>query len=66
LDFYREYLYSETELYSLLDLEQLYRGELLPTLGRAVDLCTAHVDWWVKLIPAVSDRAHETGSRFFT
>lgn len=40
----RDYLYSETELYSLLDLEQLYRGELLPTLARVVDLCTAHVE----------------------
>jgi len=39
----REYLYSETDMYSLRDMEQLYTGELITTLALAVNLCMKHV-----------------------
>jgi hypothetical protein len=39
----REYLYTGTELYSISDMEQLHRGELLVTLRAAVKVCTNHV-----------------------
>ena len=58
---YREYLYSETELYSLLDLEQLYRGELLPVLARSVELCTAHVERY-RTVPTCTARGGRNGA----
>jgi len=39
----REYLYTETETYSLADLAQLHSGQLVSTLSAAVSLCTSHV-----------------------
>jgi len=39
----REYLYTETEMYSINDVYQLHTGELITTLTSAVKLCTDHV-----------------------
>ena len=39
----REYLYTDTEIYSLADIEQLHSGELIQTLSSAVRLCIKHV-----------------------
>ena len=39
----REYLYTQTELYSIADLEQLHTGQLVSSLVSAVRLCTRHV-----------------------
>ena len=39
----RDYLYTETEMYSINDLEELHTGVLIPTLASAVKLCTSHV-----------------------
>ena len=39
----REYLYTSTDTYSIQDMEQLHRGELVTTLQAAVKLCTKHV-----------------------
>jgi len=40
----REYLITDTDTYSILDLEELWRGELTEVLRRAVLYCLAHVD----------------------
>ena len=40
----REYLYTDTEMYSIQDLEQLHSGLLISTLTSAVKLCTNHVN----------------------
>jgi len=39
----REYLYTGTDLYSLRDMEQLFTGELITTLTKAVTICMNHV-----------------------
>jgi len=39
----REYLYTETEMYSINDVNQLHSGELITTLTAAVKLCIDHV-----------------------
>jgi len=39
----REYLYTSTDTYSIQDMEQLHRGELVTTLQAALKLCTKHV-----------------------
>ena len=39
----REYLYTETETYSIADLQQLHSGLLVSTLAAAVKLCYGHV-----------------------
>ena len=39
----REYLYTQTETYSLADLQQLHSGLLVSTLAAAVKLCLGHV-----------------------
>ena len=39
----RDYLYTGTDVYSLADLEQLHRGELVAALEAAVALASRHV-----------------------
>jgi len=39
----REYLYTSTDTYSIQDMEQLHRGELVTTLQAGLRLCTRHV-----------------------
>lgn len=39
----RDYLYTDTDTYSLQDMHQLHRGELRTTLRAGVKLCTNHV-----------------------
>lgn len=39
----REYLYTSTDTYSIQDMEQLHRGELVTTLQAGLRLCTQHV-----------------------
>jgi len=39
----REYLYTSTDTYSIQDMEQLHRGELVATLQAGLRLCTHHV-----------------------
>lgn len=40
----RDYLYTETDRYSVEDLEQLWAGQLLPSLTTAVTLCLKHIN----------------------
>ena len=39
----REYLYTSTDIFSIQDMEQLHRGELVTTLQVGLRLCTRHV-----------------------
>jgi len=40
----RDYLYQQTDLYSIRDLEQVHSGEMATILSRAVKVCLDHVN----------------------